>query len=52
MALFMNTHKITSAKEDHLTEFFAASLRASQAMRDKFMQVVFGADDERAITLV
>ncbi|HCM0863982.1 TPA: hypothetical protein N2812_000390 [Vibrio parahaemolyticus] len=52
MVLFMNTQKLTSAKEDHLTEFFAASLRASQAMRDKFMQVVFGADDERAITLV
>lgn len=52
MDLFRNTQKLTSAKEDHLTEFFAASLNASQAMRDKFMRVVFGPDDARAIDLV
>lgn len=52
MELFRNTQKLTSAKEDHLTEFFSASLKASQAMRDKFMQVVFGADDARSIALV
>ncbi|MFA0068161.1 hypothetical protein AB4344_10150 [Vibrio breoganii] len=35
-----------------MTEFFAASLNASQAMRDKFMQVVFGADDTRTVIRV
>lgn len=42
MALFRNTQKLTNEKEDHLTEFFAASLNASDSLKVAFVQLVFG----------
>ncbi|WP_232060900.1 hypothetical protein [Vibrio taketomensis] len=42
MSLFINTQKLTQAKEDHLTEFFAASLNASDVMKSAFVRFVLG----------
>src|SRR6185295_19965327 len=36
MNLFLSTRRLTSAKEDHLTEFLAAALEADRAFRDAY----------------
>ncbi|WP_434999714.1 hypothetical protein ACRZ5S_17960 [Vibrio scophthalmi] len=52
MSLFIHTQKLTLAKEDHLTEFFAASLNASDMMKSAFVRLVFGNDSERRLIKV
>lgn len=39
MNLFLSTRSLTSASEDHLTEFFAAALELSEALRDAYFEV-------------
>ena len=36
MNLFLSTRKLTNSGEDHLTEFFAAALQMSEALRDAY----------------
>ncbi len=52
MNLFVNTQKLTSAKEDHLTEFFAAALESSETMRADFIRFILGKDEKRRITKI
>jgi hypothetical protein len=39
MNLFWNTRRFTSSREDHLTEFFAASLKLSPSARKRYFDV-------------
>ncbi|MDW2068001.1 hypothetical protein, partial [Vibrio sp. 1579] len=50
--LFINTQKLTVAKEDHLTEFFAAALRSSERFSRAFVRLIFGDEDSRLISKV
>ncbi len=43
MNLFWSTRALTSAREDHLTEFFAAALEHSQTFRAAYSEFVLGA---------
>ncbi|EJG0988139.1 hypothetical protein C4G66_RS14565 [Vibrio parahaemolyticus] len=52
VGLFINTQKLTVAKEDHLTEFFAAALRFSERFNRAFVRLIFGDQDSRLISKV
>ncbi|HFQ4838193.1 hypothetical protein [Vibrio furnissii] len=52
MGLFINTQKLTVAKEDHLTEFFASALTSSERFNRAFVRLIFGDQDSRLISKV
>jgi len=41
--LFWSTRRLTSSREDHLTEFFAAALEASETFRNAYIEFVLRA---------
>jgi hypothetical protein len=41
--LFLSTRRLTSSKEDHLTEFLAAALQSDSSIRDAYGSLVLGA---------
>ncbi|EPQ9706433.1 hypothetical protein ACUYVJ_002831, partial [Vibrio cholerae] len=52
VGLFINTQKLTVAKEDHLTEFLAAALRSSERFSRAFVRLILGNEDSRLICKV
>ncbi|EOC1796632.1 hypothetical protein ACI1HQ_003050 [Vibrio fluvialis] len=52
MSLFRNTQKLTQAREDHLTEFFAACLNSSDKFSNAFVQFVFGRECTKQLVSV
>ncbi|MDF2153564.1 hypothetical protein [Vibrio sp. CAU 1672] len=52
MSLFRNTQKLTQAREDHLTEFFAACLNSSDQFSNAFVQLVFGQECTKQLVSV
>ncbi len=52
MDLFRNTQKLTQAKEDHLTEFFAACLNSSEKFANAFVQLVYGQECTKQLVTV